>query len=88
MNFEKMRTKPNLARIAAELSSYGKDADRVVDGLMFVLAARAKKSAEPAPATADNNQRFNDPLNRCKDPQRTFNALLAFAEGRKAAVQK
>ena len=87
-SIEKMRSRPNLARIALELASYGgADADRVIDGLMFLFSARAKKPAEPAPAAADNNQRFNDLLNHCEDPRKVYNALSAFAEDGKA-VQK
>ena len=72
---------PNLMRLAKELATYeDPDRDRVLNALGAMLAEyKGTKTPETNKAsdTKDNNQKFNDLLNSCKDPRAMYNALLA-----------
>lgn len=64
-----MTNKPNLMRVAVELSGYGAAAYPVADAMLNMLAAERHMS---------NNERFNLMLNSCKHPRQVYNALSAF----------
>jgi len=76
-------SRPNLMRLAKELATYeDPDRDRVLNALGALLAEhKGTKPPETSKAsdTKDNNQKFNDLLNSCKDPRAMYNALLALA---------
>lgn len=74
-------SRPNLMRLARELATY-EDPDRVLNALGALLAEH-KGTRPPETSkesdTKDNNQKFNDLLNSCKDPWAMYNVLLALA---------
>lgn len=84
MNYtpEHYADKPNLLRLARVIAA-GRNPERVVNALFQMLANCAgTEPPAPFPEGQTNNERFNDLLNSCQNPQAVYDMLAAVAERR------
>lgn len=82
---EKYRDRPNLWRLAVELSKLD-NPERTVNALFSAISAYAgTEPPAPLPEGRSNNERFNAVLNNCQRARAVYDALSAFAEAGKGA---